>query len=94
MKIAMINAVQNLSGNMISAVIDKIGFGSIAAFVGLKASEQAGMIEIANNIDDSWSMPEWAMFFSIIGTVSFFAKNIFEMYLMWRKFDDIGEDKS
>ena len=93
MKIAIINAAQNLSGNMVSAMIDKIGFGSIATFVGVKASEQAGMIELASNINEAWSMADWALLCSIIGTISFFAKNIFEMFLMWRKFNDINEDK-
>ena len=86
----LIQAIQNLSGDVISALIDKIGFGSIAAFVGLKASEQAGMIEMASDINAAWSMADWALLCSIIGTVSFFAKNFFEMYIMWKKFRDFN----
>ncbi len=83
--VGLIQVIQNLSGSMVSAVIDKIGFGSVATFVGIKASEKAGVIELANSVNDPWGMPEWALLFSIIGTISFFAKNIFEMYLMWIK---------
>lgn len=95
MKIAMISAIQNLSGNMVSAMIDKIGFGSIAAVVGLRASEQAGVIVLASDISDAWSMADWALLFSIIGTVLFCIKTVFEIRLIRKKSKKIkDEDQS
>ena len=82
MKIAIINAAQNLSGNMVSAMIDKIGFGSIATFVGLKASEEAGVIELADDISAAWSMSDWALLVSIIGTALFCIKTYLEIRLI------------
>jgi len=94
MKIAIINAVQNLSGNVVSAMIDKIGFGSILTFVGLKVGEEAGALELANNINEAWSMSDWALLGTIIGTVSFIVKNIIESRLAWKKSNSLDEDKS
>jgi len=86
--LSIMQTIQNLSGSMISAAIDKIGFGSVATFVSIKASEEAGVIKLANDINDAWSMADWALLCSIVGTISFFAKNFFEMYLMWKRSTD------
>lgn len=71
---------------IVSNAIDKIGFASVASFVGIKTSEQAGIIEPIQ-ASAEWGLAEWGIMFSIVGTVSFAAKNILEMYLAWNKRD-------
>ena len=78
MKAAIISTLQNQAGTMLSGMIDKVGLTSIAGFVGIKASEEAGVIQLAETMSESWSMADYALLTTIIGTVTFIVKNVME----------------
>jgi len=76
MKVIIMNILHQQMGEMLSGVIDKIGLTSIAGFIGIKASEEAGVIELVETISDPWGMPEYALLATTIGTITFIMKNL------------------
>ena len=64
-----------------SVIVDRIGITSIGSTVAIKAGQSAGVIEIQTY----WTMTDYALLISMIGGVTFIIKNLFEIYLSYRK---------
>ena len=76
MKVMILNILQQQADAMLSGVINKIGLTSMAGFIGIKASEEAGVIQLAETISESWSMADYGMLATTVGAVTFIIKNV------------------
>lgn len=88
MKAMMLNILQQQVEAMLSGVINKIGLTSMGGFIAIKASDEAGVIQLAETISASWSMADYALLATVIGTVTFVIKNVMatiKEYLQARK---------
>ena len=74
-------AEQIISGTA-GQVIDKAGYASIGAGIGLKVAEQTPVAQSYFETIIPHSLTEWAAVASIIGAISLAIKNLFEIW--WR----------
>lgn len=70
-------ASTSLAG-MIDGAINKIGMTSFLAVVGINAADQAGAIELASSINDTWGAFDWLGILAGIGTITFIVKNLLD----------------
>lgn len=70
-------ASTSLAG-MIDGAINKIGMTSFLAVVGINAADQAGAIELASSVSDTWGAFDWLGILAGIGTITFIVKNLLD----------------
>ena len=70
-------ASTSLSG-MIDGAINKIGMTSFLTAIGINAADQAGAIELASSVSDTWGAFDWLGLLAGIGTATFIIKNLLD----------------
>lgn len=74
----LLATMKHQSGTILGGMIDKIGFTSMAGFVGIKAAAEKDVIVLAETVNSAWGLPDWALLLTIIGTITFIIKNVIE----------------
>ena len=88
MKSAMLKAINEQGGEMISHLIDRLGVTGILTVYGVKVADTAGVIELADSFSDMWGMFDWLGFMGGVGTFLFIIKTGMSMrkeYLISKK---------
>jgi hypothetical protein len=76
MKVMILNAISSQAIEMIGDTVDRVGIASIMTTLGISVADQAGAIELASSLSETWGAFDWLSFLAVIGTITFIIKNI------------------
>lgn len=80
----LLNAITHPTAEVLSPIVDRVGFASIATIAGIKTGVEAGAIELTA----AWTMADTALLISMFGGITFIVKNIVEIYISYKKRKD------
>jgi len=74
----LIKVASTSIAGMIDGIINKFGITSFVTVVSINAADQAGAIELATSLSDTWGAFDWLGLLAGIGTVTFIVKNLLD----------------